>query len=150
MPYGQIEQKDQTKAVDLDKDPSKVAIYKYIGESARSCYERGGEHIYDCKQILPKSHILKHTIQHHEGEDYESVSFLMKAIKFHKSSYERQIHESVMIQNNRKHHLLNSKSEFNRYALQRITIKMGEKELKGIEKEIEEERKIEEEIEVKI
>ena len=47
-------ERDETNATEDGKDPTKVIVYKYIGESARSCFERGNDHIYDCKQILPK------------------------------------------------------------------------------------------------
>ena len=67
----------------------------------------------------------------------------MKVVHYHRSSFERQIHESVFIQNIRKHHhLLNSKAEYNRCALPRLGLKWGDKDFKEIEKEnIEEEKK---------
>ena len=80
----------------------------------------------------------------------ENISFGMKAIKFHRSSFERQIHESVLIQSNRTHWLLNSKAEFNRCAIPRLGLKMGEKEYKEKGKELKEEEEKEAQIEEKI
>ena len=52
----------------------------------------------------------------------------IRIVKQHRSAYERQVHESVVIQKNRGHHLLNSKAEFNRCALPRLALRMGERE----------------------
>ena len=91
-------------------------MFKYIGESARSCHERGREHVGDCEQLKPGSHMLKHIIDKHEGKQPNEIKFKMKAVKFHKSAFERQIHEAVLIQESRGHHILNSLSEYNRCA----------------------------------
>ena len=84
----------------------------------------------------------------------DEVDFRMKVIKFHKSPFERQIHESVLIQASKGHHLLNSKMEYNRCQIPRLTIKMGEKEIverrKDLEKDIMEEKRQDQELEEKI
>ena len=55
--------------------------------------------------------------------------------------------ESVIIQEERHHHILNSKSEYNRCSLPRLTAKLGEKEWKRMEKdketELEKEKRLE-------
>ena len=51
-------------------------------------------------------------------------------MRFTRSSFERQILESVLIQSRRDHYILNSRSEFNRCAIPRLVTKLGEKELK--------------------
>ena len=107
---------------------AEIRVYKYIGESARSCYERGLEHQGDCEQLKPGSHMLKHILDKHEGQQPGEVVFKMKAVKFHRSAFERQVHEAVMIQASRGHHILNSRSEFNRCALPRLGTKLGEKD----------------------
>ena len=73
----------------------------------------------------------------HGDEDHKTLKFGMKALKFTKSSFERQILESVAIQNNRHPHLLNSRSEFNRCAVPRIMCKLGDKTSKKNKQEIE-------------
>ena len=60
------------------------------------------------------------------GEEFESMKFHMKTVRFTKTAFERQILESVCIQENRHHNLLNSKSEYNRCSIPRITLKMGD------------------------
>ena len=73
----------------------------------------------------------------------------MKVIKYHKSSFERQIHESVMIQASRaKHNIMNSRSEYNRCTVPRLGVKMGSRAVK--EKEEEQELILEQELEERI
>ena len=54
----------------------------------------------------------------------------MRVLKYHKSSFERQLDEAVKIQNNRQFNLLNSKSEYNRSSIPRLGVKMGFKAYK--------------------
>ena len=85
----------------MEGDTGETKLHKYIGESSRSCYERGWEHQGDCDQLKPGSHMLKHIIDKHGGKQPGEVQFKMRAIKFHRSAFERQIQEAVMIQANR-------------------------------------------------
>ena len=69
----------------------------------------------------------------------------MRVRKYCKTSFERQILESVTIQQEKnRHQIMNSKSEYNRCSLPRISTKMGEQELKELRQE-QENYKIEEE-----
>jgi hypothetical protein len=107
--------------------------YLYVGETCRSAYERGFEHLNDIKRLKPSSHMLKHLID---------VEFRMEVLSFSCMAYERQIMEAVEIQLHRNdHHLLNSRAEFNRSAIPRLGLKLGDneyKERKGEEREEEE------------
>ena len=95
-----------------------VPLYTYIGESSRSTYERGFEHQKDARDLKTTSHILKHILEKHPGSGPDEVRFDMKMLRTHQSPFERQIYESAVIQTMRgKHHLLNSRSEYNRCAL---------------------------------
>lgn len=122
--------RDESCAVQRGEDPKEIPLYNYIGESCRSCYERGGDHQNDAANWNKSSHILKHILDKHEEESAEDIVFRMRAIKFHQSAYTRHIHEAVAIQSNRSHHILNSKSEFNRCVLPRLSLKMGDKDIK--------------------
>ena len=53
--------------------------------------------------LSSKSFMLKHLIDRHEGEKFDAKMFGVKILKFTKSSFERQILESVLIQENREH-----------------------------------------------
>ena len=125
------EKRDVEDAVREGRDPKSISLYKYIGESSRSGHERGWEHWQDAANFHQGSHILKHMLDCHEGVSLDQMHFQMRVVKFHRSAFSRQIHESVVIQINRtKHHLLNSKAEFNRCALPRLGLKMGDTEFK--------------------
>ena len=50
-----------------------IKKYKYIGETARSAYERGLEHLRDFGEMKLDSHMLKHYMEEHEGEDMENI-----------------------------------------------------------------------------
>ena len=123
------DEKDEKKEVmgeNESGEENETRVYKYIGETCRSPFKGGSEHLADMRTIKPGSHLLKHVLDKHEGETLEDVDFRMRVVKYHKSPFERQVHESVLIQASTKHHLLNSKSEFNRCQIPRIAIKMGE------------------------
>jgi hypothetical protein len=127
-----------------------VPKYLYIGETCRSAYERGFEHIDDIRQLKPSSHLLKHLVDQHEGEDFGQVDFRMEIVTYSRTAYERQIMEAVQIQHHREHNLLNSKAEFNRSAIPRLGLKMGGKEYKEKQQEEKIENEKEENLAAKI
>jgi hypothetical protein len=92
--------------------------------------------------------MLKHQLDKHE-ENPSEMKFQIKAVNYPRSAFERQILESVMLQSSRSHSLVKSKAEFNRSALPRLGLKMGDQELKMKEKENEEEIKREEILDMK-
>ena len=65
------------------------------------------------KTLNSDSYMLKNLMDRHEGEDLEVQRFGIKVVRFTHSSFKRQILESVTLQENRRHFLLNSKSEYN-------------------------------------
>ena len=75
--------------------------YKYIGETSRSAFERGWEHLNDLAQLRTSSHMLKHIEGVHPDQDISDIKFGMEVIK-----YTRQVRESVLIQEERNHHSL--------------------------------------------
>ena len=139
------------KGEETGRGEEKIKLYKYVGESCRSVWERSAEHLADLKNLNPTSHLLKHIIDKHEGEEVDSIKFGIRVLKFTRTSFERQILESVKIQQERKdHYLLNSRSEFNRSAVPRLSSKIGEKDFKRWEKEGEKEKEKEEILKQKI
>ena len=67
----------------------------------------------------------KHKVMRHPDEE---VTFTMKVIKKHKSAFERQVQESVLIELNQVDgNILNSKSGFNRCLIPRLTVMMGDR-----------------------
>ena len=106
-----------------------MKTHVYIGESSRSAYTRGKEHKNDARLMNGGSHILKHYLKHHDGENPDNMKIGMKIKSFRRSAFERQVAEAVTIQQAQKtHHLTNSKSEYRACKLPRISIKMGDKD----------------------
>ena len=148
---------DETEDDDVRKARiEEVPRYKYVGETARSGYERGVEHQNDLEKLQEDSHLLKHIASKHRGEELENIKFGMRIIKHARTALERQVTESVKIQEEqKKHFLLNSKSEYNRCSLPRLTAKLGNKDYDKIRQEElrqekEEELRVREEIRVRM
>ena len=114
---------ENDKEKDNDNNKKGEYKYKYIGETNRSGYERGKEHWDQKRNFSEKSHILKHCLIHHKEKNPEEVVFGMKIRKQYKTALERQIGEAVAILEEKEKgtELMNSKSEFNRCSLPRIT-----------------------------
>ena len=51
----------------------------YVGETARSLFERAGEHVRDAQGMLEDSHIHKHWVESHP--DGEKPRFVFKLVK---------------------------------------------------------------------
>ena len=140
------QERDQKKLEEEIKDEKtlkeairNMRLHKYLGESHRSPYERGWEHLNDLTGISSDSHMVKHLVNNHEEDDFEDVKFGMKVIQYSTSSFTRQIKEGVMIQKERKKHdILNSRSEFNRCSLPRLSTRLGEKDGGELEREMKE------------
>ena len=129
------------------KKMREIKLHKYVGESSRSMYERGLEHLRDLSEYKKESHMLKHYLEHHTDEELGQMRFGAKIVKAARTAFNRQVGESVQIQENAsKHEILNSKSEYNRCALPRLTTKMGENTVDKLEKlkreEIEKEKEL--------
>ena len=130
---------------EIERRIKRIKKHKYIGETARSAYERGWEHQESLRKLEEDSHLLKHVAQHHQGIPMEKIKFGMRVRKFARSALERQVLESVLIQEERRAHLImNSRSEYNRCSLPRLTTRIGTKEYdKEKTKQLEEDRELE-------
>ena len=54
------------------KKKSEIRMVKYVGETARSCHERGGEHLEDMLKFRTSSHMLKHCLSSHQVQNESS------------------------------------------------------------------------------
>ena len=81
---------DENKKIEEDLPMQSKRQYLYVGETCRSAYERGFEHINDIKQLKPSSHMLKHLIDKHENENFDDIEFMMEILSFSRTAYERQ------------------------------------------------------------
>ena len=113
-------------------------------------YERGIEHQNDRDGLKTDSPMIKHYFDQHSDEELSEMKFGARIIKQARTAFNRQIGESVAIQSNKNHHLLNSKSEYNRCALPRLSAKLGEVTLASLEKEKKAEKEEEDALKKKI
>ena len=110
----------------------------YVGESARSIFERAGEHHADMINKNEDSHMLKHWLSSHP-EAEEPPNFKIKVVGSFSDSLTRQVAEAVRI-DLRGGGVLNSKSEYSRCRIPRLVIdhdewsKMKKKEKDELEK----------------
>ena len=102
----------------------------YVGETYRSSFERGSEHVSSYANRNETSHMWKHHTSKHREE--EEISFSMKIIKQHRTSFSRQTHEAVLIEmmDSGDVDILNSKGGFNRCSIPRLSVVVGDKEFK--------------------
>ena len=95
--------------------------------------------------------MMKHWLINHKDESLEEERFSMRIIKYTRSAFERQILESVKIQEERKtSRILNSKAEYNRCAIPRLSSNLGGKTVGDAERMERDEMRKEEELEDQI
>ena len=105
----------------------------YVGETGRSLHERSGEHFCDAEKMAEDSHIIKHWVQQHPNCQ-ERPHFTFKVVSSFKDALTRQVSEAVRIEQ-RGLGVLNSKAEFSRCSLPRLTIDVEEWRRKKLEYE---------------
>ena len=96
----------------------------YYGESARTGFIHGKEHLHGQKKVAEENPLAKHDIIHHGGMP---CSYSMRIVRKHKKALERQIHEATCIQSSKADILLNSKNEWNGPRVPRISVEVGAK-----------------------
>ena len=121
---------------------------KYIGETNRSGYERGREHMAQFRNLDARSHLLKHYLKYHKNIGIENMEVGMRVKSTFKSAIERQISEAVAICRDERDgiNLMNSKAEYNRCKLPRLNTQSIEDQLREAEEEKKKEKEIEKEI----
>ena len=93
----------------------------YVGETSRSIQERTKEHWRGMWSKSEKNHIWKHQVLVHGGS--QEPKFLMMPVKYYRTALARQVGEVVRIRRRGgEGALLNSKGEFNRSHIPRLTI----------------------------
>ena len=143
-----MKRKKEKERKDEKKQGKREFKVKYIGETGRSGYERGVEHVRDFENCEETSHLLKHYLMFHKDVKKSDMRFGMRIRSSFRSPIERQIGEAIAIdrENRKGTVLMNSKSEYNRCQIARITTLSKGESKKEIEKEAEEEKIFKEEI----
>ena len=70
------------------------APYSYRGETLRSAYQRGIEHMDDVDRGIIKNPLVQHYWEIHDGVKQE---FIMRITSKHQSPLERQAQEAIQI-----------------------------------------------------
>ena len=109
----------------------------YVGESSRSMYEHGKEHVKDGKDRPEDSHQWKQWALEHPDLDGDP-QFRFKIVATFSDPLTRQLAEAVRIEK-RGPEILNSKSEFSRCRVPRLRLELDgwkkQKEKEDNEKE---------------
>ena len=84
---------------------------RYIGETSRNGYTRGGEHMNDYEKKKQSSVLHRYILQEHSN-DTSTPQFTMRVISKHKTALDRQITEAVRIARTPGGQLVNNKQEF--------------------------------------
>ena len=116
----ETERKEEKESRGKEKVLGKVV--KYVGETARSCYERQKEHFRDYNNLNIRSHLLKHYMDVHQDIELKDMEVRVRIIGRYKSSFERQIGESIWLNSYLRDgvSVLNSKNEYNRCTIPRL------------------------------
>ena len=107
-----------------DRELENIKVFTYIGETSRSAMERGEEHMKDLEFYREKSHMLKHIVEFHPDSNPSEIEFKMDILSSHKSAFERQLREAVLIERNLGLFSMNSKIEYSRTIIPSIKIKI--------------------------
>ena len=103
----------------------------YFGETFRDANTRGAEHQSDYNSRSEDSHMMKHLSDNHPDCSPKDIKFGISVVKSHKSSFERMTFESILIFRGGKN-VLNSKSEFSRCVVPRLSVMVGDDDKEDI------------------
>ena len=86
---------DHEKKEELMKN---LQIPWYIGETSRSGYERGYEHLDMLTTLSSKAIMLRHMLSKHENKDMSEIKWGMFVTGYIRSAFDRQVEEAVSIE----------------------------------------------------
>ncbi|KAL9977958.1 hypothetical protein ACROYT_G015427 [Oculina patagonica] len=97
-----------------------ICRHKYIGETSRSAYTRGKEHLRALEQREESSVLWRHCCDIHAGN---IAGFTMNVTgTFQNDAMLRQITESVMINQTKEDQLINTKEEWAYFRIPRAVV----------------------------
>ena len=108
----------------------------YYGESARTGYDRGLEHLAALDRMNPESPLVEHLLEAHPGvgvEDDEDASahFQMSIVSTHPKPLKRQCQEVHLIHTFREGQIRNRKGEWGQNLPPKLTLTDGYLEKPG-------------------
>ena len=81
---------------------------EYIGETARTIFDRGNEHLNDLISHTKGKPLWEHVMEVHDGK-FEVDWFKMKLVMKHRTALQRQIREALEIEGSGAEIILNKK-----------------------------------------
>ena len=99
---------------------------RYYGESARTPYLCGREHLRGQAACRDENPLWKHDSVHHLGV---KGTYSMRVLRRHKVPLSRQLHEATEIELSTDKIIMNSKGEYNGVKVPRVTIEVGNRVL---------------------
>ena len=81
--------------ISCDQCKAAGVVTRYYGESSRTPYLRGKEHLKGQAKKLEENPLAKHDALHHQDT---ACSYSMRILRHHKAPLGRQVHESVCSQ----------------------------------------------------
>ena len=90
----------------------------YVGEPARSLFERSSEHWHAAEMMKEESHMVQHSMEFHSGDSNHAFKF--RVVKSFRSALDRQIAEAIRIE--LRGSILNRRGEYNRCSLTRLGV----------------------------
>ena len=110
-----------------------------MGETGRSAWERGADHLRAWRNKEEGSFLWKHEVNQHGEGQLKEEEIRMKVVSKPRKALQRQVEEAVRIEEEVREELMNSKKGYGSNKIPRIKIMMVE-DLKGGRREWEVER----------
>ena len=124
--WGKCKQEGVVYRIKCLKCEGDGTLSEYWGETARTAFERGEEHVRGMENREEKNCLWKHSQMHHQGK-LQKGDLELKVVERHRTPLSRQVHEGVEIELNGAEIILNSKAEWNQSRLPRIVIETGDR-----------------------
>ena len=100
----------------------------YHGQTSRSAYQRGKEHMDGYRLAKQDNPMYKHRMtEHGHLNKHKKVEFEIKVVSAHRTAISRQVAEAASIINNKDEFVMNSKSEYNGVKIPRLVVEVGDK-----------------------
>ena len=126
---GECRQESVVYQIECVRCKGEGVLAEYWGETARTAFERGEEHLSGLEARYEKNSLWKHSLVYHEGS-LTRTELKMTVVERHRSPLTRQIQEGVELECSKAKIIMNSKSEWNHSRIPRIMIEVGE-EIEG-------------------
>ena len=110
-----------------------------MGETGRSAWERGNDHLKAWREKEEGSFLWKHHFNEHGEDGMGEGDIKMEVIGKPRKALQRQVEEAVRIGEEKPGELMNSKKEYGHNKIPRIRIAMGD-EIRGRRDDWERER----------